>query len=130
MPDYDIVATNADFRSTLVQVKAISGTSWQFDIRKFVEVTLDGRKQVIGRPKQLARDIICVMVALRDYGEDRFYVLKWSDLTKIAINNHREFLDRHGGIRPKRFDSFHTAVKLEHVEAYRDQWELIEASMS
>ena len=38
VPDYDIVATGGRGQTALVQVKAIAGPSWQFDIRTFVDV--------------------------------------------------------------------------------------------
>ena len=38
VPAYDIVATGSRGQTALVQVKAIAGPSWQFDIRTFVDV--------------------------------------------------------------------------------------------
>ena len=125
VPDYDIVATDCEFRSVLVQVKAISGSSWQFDFRRFAEVTLEGKRQVYQRPVKLKRDIVCVMVALGNYGSDRFYILRWTDLRTIVIKRHRAFLDRHDGIRPKKFDSFHCAIDEQLLSAFRDNWDLV-----
>src|SRR5580658_8171447 len=77
VPDYDIIATDSAFRSVPVQVKTTNSTTWQFgDMRRFVNIRLNGKKQVIGRPVVLSENIVCVMVALsRRYGKDRFYVL-------------------------------------------------------
>ena len=130
VPDYDIVATDSEFRSVLVQVKAISGTSWQFDFRRFAEVTLEGKRQVYHRPMKMKRDVVCVMVVLADYGSDRFYVLRWTDLRKIIIKGHRAFLDRHEGIRPKKFDSFHCAIREEALVDYKDNWGLVYEMLS
>ena len=38
VPAYDIVATGSRGQTALVQVKAIAGPSWPFDIRTFVDV--------------------------------------------------------------------------------------------
>lgn len=130
VPDYDIVATDADFRSVLVQVKAITGSSWQFDIRRFVEVVLDGKRQIVGRPIKLKRDIVCVLVALTDYGSDRFYILRLSDLQRILATHHKQYLKKHGGVRPKRFDSFHIALKEASLADFRDNWGLVDEALS
>lgn len=125
VPDYDIVATDSEFRSVLVQVKAISGSSWQFDFRRFAEVSLEGKRQVYHRPVKIKRDIVCVMVALGEYGSDRFYVIRWTDLRRIVIKRHRAFLNRHDGIRPKKYDSFHCAIDEKSLDGFRDNWNLI-----
>jgi hypothetical protein len=104
IPDYDIIATDSAFRSVPVQVKTINGTSWQFDIRRFVDVRLDGQKQVIGQPVPVADNIVCVMLALsREYGKDRFYVLSLKALQELLIAGHQSYLEKHGGVRPARW---------------------------
>jgi hypothetical protein len=125
VPDYDIVATDSEFRSVLVQVKAITGNSWQFDFRRFAEVTLEGKRQVVGRPVKLKRDIVCVLVALGEYGSDRFYIMRWTDLGTVVIKHHRAFLEKHDGIRPKKFDSFHCAIDEHALEKFRGNWKLV-----
>jgi hypothetical protein len=130
VPDYDIVATDSEFRSVLIQVKAITGNSWQFDFRKFCEVSLDGKTQILGKPVKLKRDIICVMVALEDHGNDRFYVLRWSELRRIVIKRHKAFLDKHHGVRPRKHDSFHCAVSEDALINYKDNWKLVEEMLS
>jgi len=101
VPHYDIIASNASGGHQAIQVKAIRGSSWQFDIRVFVDVQLEGKRQILGRPAQPPYPgLICVFVRLRRYGTDEFYILTWEDLQKVAIAHHRQFLARHGGIRP------------------------------
>lgn len=125
VPDYDIVASDECFRSVLVQVKAITGTSWQFDIRRFVGVSLDEQRQVVGPPVEIPRDIVCVMVALSKYGEDRFYVLEWRSLRDLMIREHKAYLEKHGGVRPKKFDSFHAAISEKHLREHQDEWAVV-----
>ena len=50
VPAYDIVATGSRGQTALVQVKAIAGPSWQFDIRTFTDVRYTAGAQTIGQP--------------------------------------------------------------------------------
>ena len=50
VPDYDIVATGSRGQTALVQVKAIAGPSWQFDIRTFTDVRYTAGAQTMGQP--------------------------------------------------------------------------------
>ena len=122
IPDYDIVATDSAFRSVPVQVKTVNGTSWQFDIRRFVDVQLDGKKQIVGRRKILSNDIVCVMLALSRYGADRFYVLPLKTLQDLLIEMYRKYLKKHGGVRPKKYDSFHAAISEQELAPFKDGW--------
>ena len=63
-----------------------------------------------------------MLVRLRQYGADEFYILTWEDLQKIAIAHHRAYLKSHGGIRPRKYDSFHIAIRPEMMKDYRDEW--------
>lgn len=48
-----------------IQVKAINKDSWQFDVRKFLEVELSDKGQIVrGVNADLDRKIICVFVSL------------------------------------------------------------------
>ena len=104
VPEYDIIATDSAFRSIPVQVKASNSSSWQFDNRHFVDVRLDGKRQVLGRPVPLPDNLVCVFVALSPrYGDDRFYVLSLKALQKLVITGYRKYLKRLGGVRPKPY---------------------------
>ncbi len=74
-----------------------------------------------------AGDLICVCVRLQPDGADRFYVLRWPELQRVLINGYRAYLARHGGRRPKRVDSFHTALRETHIEPFLDNWSLFDA---
>ena len=132
VPDYDIVATGSRGQTALVQVKAIAGPSWQFDIRRFADVRYTAGAQTMGQPTTPpAGDLICVFVRLNKdgYGADRFYVLPWPELQRVLINGYRGYLARHGGRRPKRADSFHTALREMHIEPFLDSWTLFDTFM-
>ena len=132
VPAYDIVATGGRGQTALVQVKAIAGPSWQFDIRTFTDVRCQAGAQTIGQPTTPpAGALICVFVRLNKdgYGADRFYVLRWPELQRVLINGYRSYLERHGGRRPKRADSFHTALRETDIEPFLDNWPLFDAFM-
>jgi hypothetical protein len=122
VPDYDIIATDSQFRSVPVQVKAVTGRSWQFDIRRFVNVQVEGNRQVLGDLVRANGDVVCVMVALAKYGQDRFYVLPWNRLQELVVEGYRKYLDTHGGVRPRKFDSFHVAISEGELAPFKDAW--------
>ena len=129
VPDYDIVATGGRGQTALVQVKAIAGPSWQFDIRRFTDVRCQAGAQTMGQPTPPpAGDLICVLVRLNKdgYGADRFYVLRWPELQRVLINGYRAYLARHDGRRPTRADSFHTALRETQIAPFLDNWSLFD----
>jgi hypothetical protein len=106
-----------------VQVKATNGTSWLFsDMRRFVEVQLDGEKPVVGQPVSLPDSIVCVMLALSRYGEDRFYVLSLAALQALLIKHYRNDLEKRDWVRPAKFDSFHCAIEQEELASFENAW--------
>jgi hypothetical protein len=122
-PDYDLVATDGRGRSVPVQVKAIRTGTWQFDAAKYVEIEFDGKKQIPGRLKRLSVNPVCVLVVVGERGEpDQFYVLPMRTLQRQLVANHRAWLKKHGGVRPKNPKSTHAALSVEQVEQYRDNW--------
>ena len=127
VPHYDIIASNASGRHQAVQVKAIKGGTWQFDVRAFAEIQFDGKKQLLGRATEAPYpDLVCVFVRVREQGADEFYILTWNDVQKIAIAGHHRYLEAHGGVRPKKHDSFHIAIRPEMLEEHRDKWDVLD----
>lgn len=53
-----------------------------------------------------------------------FYVAPAAQMIDEARVRLREFIDRHGGERPRNPDSKHSTIKLEHVVQWRDRWDL------
>ncbi|MBN2321820.1 MAG: hypothetical protein JXR49_22265 [Acidobacteria bacterium] len=127
VPDFDIIATDFKGRSCPIQVKTIKGGDWQFSIDKFSEISFEGKKQILGKKKSLPiPDLVCVFViAAEKYGEDQFFVVKWSRVRDIIIKHYKYWLDIHGGNRPRKFDSLHCAISEKNLLKYRDNWELI-----
>ena len=127
VPDFDLIVTDGRGSSCPIQVKTIKGASWQFTIDKYAEISFEGNKQRIGARKPLSiPDLVCVFVAASEkYGGDQFYVLTWSQVQDIIIANYTHWLDTHGGVRPRRFDSKHCAVTKSELRPYINNWSII-----
>jgi hypothetical protein len=127
VPDFDLIATDSQGSSCPIQVKTIKGGAWQFAIDKFAYITFEGKKQIIGKKKTLPiPQLICVFVlAGEKYGMDQFFVLEWSKVQDIIINNYKRWLDSHGGVRPKKYDSLHCSIVQSDLEEYKDKWQII-----
>jgi hypothetical protein len=56
---------------------------------------------------------------------DRFYVLPWQALARIVAEGHREFLAKHGGVRPRQPKSLHTALKPAALAQWENRWDVL-----
>lgn len=131
VPHYDIIASDEKGRHVSVQVKSARVASWQFgDISRFCEITFQGKRQVVGRAKRCpVSGLICVMVKLGEYGGDKFYILPWVKLRDILIKEHKSYLSRVKGVRPKRWDSLHCAISEKSLAAFENRWDYIDKSL-
>ena len=131
VPHYDIIASDETGRHVSVQVKASRGGSWQFgDVRHFFDITLNGKRQVVGKPKPCpVRRLAVVFVSIAEDGNDRFYILPWQRLRDLLMKTHVAYLGKHGGVRPKQWESMHSAIVEKALLRYRDQWRTIERNL-
>jgi hypothetical protein len=126
VPHYDIIASGPRGGHVPIQVKAINGGSWQFNLRKFLNITLDGNRQIPGRVlTEPYPGLLMVLVVLGGTGNDRFFVMTWRELRDLIAKNHRRYLRRHGGSRPKSPGSFHTAVAVADITRFENCWQTI-----
>lgn len=127
VPEFDILAIDKERRVQPIQVKAIRQGQWQFNASHFADITLtiDGR-QIVGEKKRLANpDLICVFVRVVAQGKDEFYIFRLGTLQDIIVDRHCQWLDRHGGRRPRSPESMHTSVRTDDLAKYRDDWDLL-----
>ena len=109
VPDYDIVAVNENGKILPIQVKAIRGKSWQFNAGKFLDIELKGTQQTVRKSlNEPIKDLICVFVILRQYGDDEFFIFTWKDLRSIIKKNYPS-----PRVRPKNPKSLHCAPPLQ-----------------
>ena len=127
VPDYDIIASNERGKHVSVQVKASSGSSWQFgDISRYCQIDFKGRHQIVGRPKHCpVQHLVVVFVVLGAKRADKFYVLTWKALRNLLIKHHKAFLAAHGGARPKKWDSLHCAIQENVLTPHLDKWDVV-----
>ena len=127
VPDYDIIASNEAGKHISVQVKASRGSSWQFgDVSRFFSLTFKGHRQIIGRPKPCpVQRLVVVFVKIAPDGHDRYYILTWRMLRDLLHKDHRAYLEKHGGIRPQKWDSLHGAIRETVLLPYLDKWDII-----
>ncbi len=127
VPDYDIIASNKKGKHVSVQVKASSGSSWQFgDVSRYFQIIFKGKHQIVGRPRKCpVHRLVVVFVAIDAKGDDRFYILTWSALRNLLMNGHKAYLASHGGMRPKKWESLHGAIMENVLETHLNKWDVV-----
>ena len=131
VPHYDIIASDETGKHVSVQVKASRSGSWQFgDITRFCDITFDGERQIVGKPVDCpVRRLIVVFVTIDKDRQDRFYILTWKRLRDLLIKLHTSYLQKHGGVRPRRWDSLHSAITEQALRPYQNKWEIIDKNL-
>ncbi|MEW5892736.1 MAG: hypothetical protein AB1697_06330 [Pseudomonadota bacterium] len=125
VPDFDLVVANASGQSSLIQVKAINGPSWQFNASTFLNIEMVGNEQVVkGKKKLNTPNLVCIFVRLRENEADEFYVFRAKDLQAEIVKTYK------GGVRPKNPKSMHCAVWPKQLSKYRDNWSLVLESLA
>lgn len=125
VPEFDLVVANGSGQSSLIQVKAINGPSWQFNASTFLNIEMIGNEQVVkGKTKLNNPSLVCVFVLLRESEADEFYVLRVKDLQSEIAKTYK------GGIRPKNPQSMHCAVWPKQLSKHRDNWSLVLESLA
>jgi hypothetical protein len=132
VPHYDIIASDEKGRHVSLQVKAATRGSWQFgNVGRYCEVSFDGKRQIVGALKPApVRNLVTVFVKIGHSAPDNFYVLTWGELASLLAEKHTLFLKRHDGVRPRKWDSLHVAVKERMLLPFRDNWQIIYSSFA
>jgi hypothetical protein len=127
VPHYDIIASDERGRHVPVQVKTIRAGTWQFaDVSQFCELSFEDHRQIIGKAKRCpVRRLICVFVKLGDGDSDRFFVIPWANVRDKVLRSHRKYLNRHDGVRPKKWSSTHVSISVGQISAFENRWDII-----
>ena len=128
VPDYDIIASTDKGKHISVQVKTITGTTWQFaKVDRYVDIKFQDHVQIVGQnhPSPV-ENLVFVFVKLGGYGSDKFYICTWPELCDVLSQHHSEFLAKHNGVRPKRWDSLHISMSVKEISHFENRWDLIE----
>ncbi|NWN81803.1 MAG: hypothetical protein HLX48_02245 [Halomonas sp.] len=127
VPHYDIIASGEHGGHLPIQVKAVNKYTWQFDVSRFVEISFDGDKQILGqRLPTPYPDLFCVFVAIGDdHKSDRYFIFTWRALVDTIIDHHQRYLDKHSGVRPKNPRSTHCSIAMPELQKFENDWDLI-----
>jgi hypothetical protein len=127
VPHYDIIASDEKGRHVSVQVKAGRVGSWQFgNVTQFCDIAFDHERQSVGKPKACpVQRLVMIFVRIEENGNDQFYILKWQKLRDLVIKQHKAFLQKHNGVRPRQWDSLHCAVTEAIVRPYLGKWDTV-----
>lgn len=126
VPHFDVLAADRKGRRVLIQVKASTSGSWQFNAGDYIDVTFEGPRQVLGQTKRCpVPDLMCVFVLVRGTGNDRFFISPWGELADLISSKYRAYLDRNQGVRPRKPESLHCQLRVEDLVKYENRWGLI-----
>jgi hypothetical protein len=124
VPEFDLLIANEEGYSIPVQVKAINGGAWQFQISRFLDVEIvDDVQYVRGERKLVNPNLVCIFVLLSNDEKDEFYIFRLKDLQAFFLKTYK------GGRRTRNPKSFHCAILPKDLVQFRDNWPLIEKSL-
>lgn len=132
MPDFDIIAVNKKGNLKRIQVKTTTGYGFRLKLTKYVKIKFQDGSQIIeGKQKLENPDLINIFVKLADkppllYTKDEFYILTEEETQNLSHNKHKDFLDSHGGKRPRKPESLVHILKTDHLAPYQDKWDKLE----
>jgi len=133
VPEFDILATDKNLQTIPIQVKGNAKGDWMLRANSFLNINYNEETKIqtiLGKKDFKKSKLIYIFVKLVDQGKDEFYVLRLQDLQNIIFKNHSEYLQKHGGRRPKSPESMHTAISSKHLSGYRDNWKLLQEEKS
>ena len=88
---------------------------------------MDGDRQLLGkRTEEPYPDLFCVFVALGENNtKDRYFMFSWSRLAEIVVSNHKNYLAKHSGFRPRVPKSTHCSISISELQIFENQWNSI-----
>lgn len=121
VPEFDLLIADENGHSIPVQVKAINGGSWQFQITKFLDIEIiDDIQYVRGKQKLSNPNLVCIFVLLAEDEKDEFFIFQLKDLQTYFSKSYK------GGRRAKNPKSLHCAILPKELTNFKDNWSLIE----
>jgi hypothetical protein len=118
IPKLDIIACNRDQNRTVYINKVVTkrgGKTWHSSIA-------DGESMT---PKDDERNF-WVFVDLGDKTEyPRYWIVPEWWIKDNIYRTHQEYLNRHGGTRPKNPESEHHSIDESRLAQWRDRWDIL-----
>jgi hypothetical protein len=130
VPVFDVLATDTRCRAIPLQVKTANGGNWQFDGAQFLDIEFDEGEEtqrVSGIKPIDYPALIHVFVWLgHDKQEpDRFFLCTHEDFQAVIRDAYCRWLDRHGGRRPKNWESTHVSISVENLTPHENRWDIV-----
>lgn len=114
-------------RTIPIWFKAIKGESWQFYIDRFLNVGIEGDRQVVyGKKTRPDPMRICIFVQIESgtNGSDgSFYIFREHELQDFFQRTYK------GRTRPLDITSYHCAIWPKDLEQHRNRWDLVEEAL-
>lgn len=132
VPEYDVIVVNEALVSCPISVKATrDNQGWiAGDVTGVMDIDFDqatGRQTIIGPKALRSPDLITIYVWLSRSSDvpDRFFILTQREVQAVRLADYAAYLDKHGGVRPKRPDSFHQTIQMRDLLPYENRWSVI-----
>jgi hypothetical protein len=132
VPTFDVLAANEAGRVIRIQVKATRSDNWPSDAREWMDIELEGSKQVVRQLRKLPNpDLIYVCVAIasdsdqRQGRRDRFFILRASDLQQLCHQGYSRWMEERGWVRPKNPKSFDNRYGVTDIAQFENNWDLL-----
>lgn len=132
VPGFDITAVNAEsLRSFPIQVKASNGGALVHScITKWVEHRVDKDNiQHFGELLELSNpDMIWILVSIadNDITTARYFVCREEQIQKVIVEAYIRFMEKHNYRRPRGGDSTHSAITIQDMADFEDNWGALE----
>lgn len=140
VPEFDVVAIDKDLNCLPIQVKTSSGEGGWItgDIRRYCRIegptAQDRRQLVVGTVEPVWPDLVVVLVRLSggSGSPDRFFVTTKRELWRRVAESHTKWLESHQWIRPRKHDSFHSAVSMRELDGWgwENQWDVVHEGLA
>lgn len=125
VPEFDVLA-RAGSNNLAIQVKCFTAGSYPLNASSFLNIRMEGKVQIVEGIKPFDESIVFFVVALSaKRGEDRIFILEMSDFVGLVDKQHRRWLAKVNGTRPRNPESTHCALPLEDFEPFEENWSLI-----
>ncbi len=131
VPIFDVLVADASGHALPIQVKASRSTKWPSNALDWMDIEVDlqtGVQKYLGRKSLSTPTLVYVCVALAPLNStnlDRFFILTMANLQDCCVRHYKTWMEQHGYIRPRRFDSFDLRYEAKDIEEFEDNWDLI-----
>jgi hypothetical protein len=123
---FDLLAADVDGFAFPVQVKTIRSGAFQFRLDTFLRIEIVDDEQLVQGIAPLDNpDLLCVLIVIKDSGNDEFYILRLQDL-----QDHFVARTPHGRRRRRNPQSMHCAIWAKELGKFRDNWDLVESTVA